>query len=38
MALLKKNTTSLCFVAVLMVMVAMPTILLSSCHARKEVS
>jgi hypothetical protein len=37
MALLK-NTTSLCFVAVLMVMVAMPTILLPSCHALKEVS
>jgi hypothetical protein len=38
MALLKKNTTSMCLVAVLMVIVAMPTILLSSCHARKEVN
>uniref|UniRef100_A0ACD5T9J8 Uncharacterized protein n=1 Tax=Avena sativa TaxID=4498 RepID=A0ACD5T9J8_AVESA len=35
MAALKKNTSSLCFMAVLMVAI-MATALLSSCDARKE--
>uniref|UniRef100_A0ACD5U1X4 Uncharacterized protein n=1 Tax=Avena sativa TaxID=4498 RepID=A0ACD5U1X4_AVESA len=35
MAALKKSTSSLCFMAALMVVI-MATALLSSCHARKE--